>query len=95
MSIELPGHDVSQIDATSVRIQGSVAPDLSSQPTVGDRDRDGLEDLSLRFSRTELVGLLSSIGAISLRVTGALSTGHELEGFAHVTVVGGPGSSAP
>jgi VCBS repeat protein/putative Ig domain-containing protein/FG-GAP repeat protein len=90
--IEPTGFDVSEINPSSVRLEG-VAPVEQKVAAVTDHDRDGLPDLKLKFSLGALAPLLS-VGDQTLRVTGSLLTGERFAGADHVRVMDPAGTHA-
>lgn len=61
--IEFPeGHNVSDIDVSAVLLNGTIPVDLDASAAIGDYDGDGIADLALRFSRTEVVEYMLSRG---------------------------------
>ncbi|HYQ96437.1 MAG TPA: T9SS type A sorting domain-containing protein [Candidatus Eisenbacteria bacterium] len=83
--IEPSGFAPASIDIASLRLQGSIAP-APRFANVGDYDRNGKQDLMVRFSREALDPLLTP-GRNALTVTGSLSTGEPFSGTDSVTVV--------
>jgi parallel beta-helix repeat protein len=69
--IELPeGHDVADIDISTVRLEGEVQAE--ARPTqVGDSDDDEIPDLMVKFDRSAVQGLLE-VGDVELTVTGTV-----------------------
>ena len=82
--IELPGHDPSDVDPSTVRLAG-VAPD-PKQVSQADHDRDGIQELKVKFSRTALDGSLSP-GEIRLTLTGKLTSGESFMGSGEIRVI--------
>lgn len=91
--------DVADVDVSTVRLEG-VEPlghafDDVSEPTVeqgecacGEGEPDGYTDLTLKFSRAELVDALGSpSGAVSLTLTGQLVDGRDFEASDCVSIV--------
>jgi hypothetical protein len=68
--IELPqGYDPSAIDISSIRLQGAVPAE--TRPTaIGDRDGDGIPDLMVKFSRSEVIHVLPEGNNVQVHVTG-------------------------
>ena len=65
------------IDVASVRLSGagsSIAPDPAASSTIGDQDNDGVPDLTLKFLRSEVIGLLDG-NPSELTVTGNMVGG--------------------
>ena len=83
--VEPSGFDPVSIDLSTVRLAGSVtaAPKFA---IVGDRNRNGVPDLTVRFSREALDPLLV-LGVNSLEVTGSLATGEKFAGTDQVRVI--------
>jgi hypothetical protein len=54
-----PPATVGDIDVSSIRLNGSVAPDPAAPVSVGDDDGDGIPDLSVKFSRSDLAALFA------------------------------------
>ena len=67
--IELPeGYDVNNIDISTVRLNDEILAE--SHPTeIGDYDTDGIPDLMVKFSRRDLIAILST-GEATLTITG-------------------------
>jgi hypothetical protein len=83
--VEAQDFDVSNVDLTSVRLAGSV-PALSKYAVVGDRDSDGIPDVTMRFAR-DLLDPLLALGANDLHLTGSLFTGERFEGWDEIRVI--------
>ncbi len=86
--IEVPGFSPASIDLTSLQLAGSV-PAVPKFAVVGDRDGDGLPDLTVKFSREALNPLLTP-GVNDLEVTGALVTGEQFKGSDQIRVINPP-----
>ena len=68
--IELPaGHDVAAIDVSSVRLEGTV-PAEAKPCAIGDRDKDEIPDLMVKFRRNEAIGMLPVGEKVPVHVTG-------------------------
>ena len=67
--IELPDDDVSQIDVSSIRLQGTIQVDPAASTEIGDYDGDGVPDLMVKFDRSSVENIVSP-GVASLVVTG-------------------------
>ena len=67
--IELPeDYDASDIDISIVKLNGVIQAEL--HPTgIGDYDEDGIPDLMVKFSRQDLIAILS-VGEATLTITG-------------------------
>jgi len=95
--ITLPaGYDVAKIDANTIAITSLAgtscqpdyhqAVDLSFIPQVGDRDEDGIPDLTVKFSRQELIANLC-LDDVAVTVEGKLITGEKFKGIDHIRVI--------
>ena len=78
--IELPeGYNVSEIDASTIMLDGTVAVDLSGPIAVGDYDNDTVPDLMVCFNWTEVCNYILSrgivYGNVTLTVSGKLYDG--------------------
>lgn len=84
--IELPtGHNVSEIDVSSILFNGSIPVDVEASTTIGDHDDDGVPDLTVKFNRALIIGLLS-VGETKFGVTGEIN-GIPFEGSDAITVL--------
>jgi len=60
--IELPqGYSVNDINPSSIRINDAVPIDNSFTPIIGDYDSDGIPDLTVKFDRAAVSGLVSGV----------------------------------
>jgi len=84
VTINLRGFDPSRIDLSTVRLAGSVPPDLKSAP-ISDHDSRGGCDLHLKFSRRSLEPLLVE-GPNVLEVRGSLISGEVFRGYGEIRV---------
>jgi parallel beta-helix repeat protein len=89
--IELPeGFNVSDIDTSSLLLNGTVMVDPSAKVMTGDFDNDSALELWAEFNRTQLVNLIASEGIasdnVTLLLTGQLLNGTQLEGTCQTTV---------
>ena len=84
--IELPeDYSVSDIDISTVELNGEIPAEL--HPTeIGDYDNDGVPDLMVKFSRQDLIAILSAGEAI-LTITGEVN-GTSFEGTDTIRVMG-------
>jgi hypothetical protein len=85
-TISPSGFDPASIDLSTLRLAGSVPAAGSKFATVGDHDKDGSPDLTVKFSRETLDPLLVP-GMNQLEVTGSLVTGEQFKGSDQVRVV--------
>ena len=95
--ITLPaGYDVAKIDANTIAITSLAgascqpdyhqAVDLSFIPQVGDRDEDGIPDLTVKFNRQELIANLC-LDDVAVTVEGQLISGQKFKGTDHIRVI--------
>jgi formylglycine-generating enzyme required for sulfatase activity len=95
--ITLPaGYDVSQIDVDTIAITSLTgascqpdyqqAVDLSFSPQIGDRDEDGIPDLTVKFNRQELIANLC-LDDVAITVEGKLITEEKFNGTDHIRVI--------
>ena len=95
--ITLPaGYDVNKIDASTIAITSLVgtscqpdyhqAVDLSFIPQVGDRDEDGIPDLTVKFNRQDLIANLC-LDDVAITVEGKLFTGKHFKGTDRIRVI--------
>lgn len=86
-SIEILGHSPEEIIMESLLLQGNVRAEEGSAK-IGDRDEDGIPDLTVRFNRMELAEILTPGYIVQLKVTGYLTNGMRFEGTDTIRVVG-------
>jgi len=95
--ITLPaGYDVAKIDANTIAITSLTgtscqpdyhqAADLSFVPQIGDRDEDGIPDLTVKFNRQELIANLC-LDDVAVTVEGKLFSGEHFKGVDHIRVI--------
>ena len=65
----------SDIDASSLLLNGVVAVDPSGPTSIGDFDKDGISDLTVKFDRAAVAALLSPGNAVDVTVTGSIAGG--------------------
>jgi len=79
--IELPaGHDVNEIDVSSIMLNNTISVDSFAPIQIGDHDSDGISDLMVKFSRAELTLYIYDVqkikhGNVTLTLTGKLNDG--------------------
>jgi hypothetical protein len=73
-----PGYRLEDIDLSSLRLAGTASIDRKSAK-IGDRDKDGIRDLRVKFMRRELKGEFAP-GMTTLAVSGNLNDGTRFEG---------------
>ena len=85
--IELPvGYDVSQIEASSIMLNGQV--EAETKPTeIGDYDDDGIPDLMIKFDRATVQSILEVGDEVEIVVTGELTDGTPFEGSDTIRVI--------
>ena len=88
--IGLTGGSPADIDVTTLRLAGSIAPD-SKIATIGDLVGDGALELMVKFSREALDPLLT-LGMNDLTITGSLATGESIEATDQIRVIDPTGS---
>ena len=72
--IELPkGYKISDIDLSSIRLQGTV-PAETWPYAIGDHDKDGIQDLMVKFKRSDVINLLPVGDHVPVHVTGKVGT---------------------
>jgi len=95
--VTLPaGYSVADIDPSSIEITKIVGTsyepsytqpiDSSFVPQVGDRDEDGITDLTVKFDRQILIGNLC-LDDVSITVEGDLTTGEHFAGMDTIRVI--------
>jgi hypothetical protein len=95
--ITLPdGYDVGAIDTSSIAITSLVGEtcdpeytqgaDLSFVPQVGDRDEDGIADLTVRFDRQVLLANLC-LDDVAVTIEGELTTGEHFSGSDTIRII--------
>jgi predicted outer membrane repeat protein len=66
------GYDPLDIDVSTVMLNGSVQ--AQSRPTeIGDHDENGIEDLMVKFARSEVLGTIEGVGDIEIVITGEVA----------------------
>lgn len=92
--IEFPqGHDVANIDVSTVRMNETVYADLEPK-IIGDHDGDLITDLTIKFNRQAVINYLISIGVkdgdlVELTVKGNLNDGTSFRGSDTIRVING------
>jgi len=85
--IELPtGYDVSQIDVSSIKLNGTV-PALAKPTEIGDYDGDGILDLMVKFNCTAVQLILEVGESVEITIYGALIDGRLFEGKDTIKVI--------
>jgi len=95
--ITLPdGFDVGAIDTSSIAITSLIGAscdpnysqeaDLSFIPQVGDRDEDGILDLTVKFDRQVLLANLC-LDDVSITIEGELTTGELFSGSDSIRII--------
>ncbi len=74
------GLSVGDINVSSVMLNDVVPVDCSHAPEVGDHDGDGVPDLMLKFSRTEVQACLIPGQSQTMTITGSLGDGTRFVG---------------
>jgi parallel beta-helix repeat protein len=83
--IELPeGYNVSDVNISSILLNGTIPVDMSAPTAIGDFDNDGVPDLMVKFNRSAVCQLILSkgvmVGNVTLSVSGKLANGIGFEG---------------
>ena len=90
--VELPeGYNVSDINPSSILLNGSIPIHPLIHPTIGDHDNDTIPDLHIVFNRTEIVEYIQSegiaYGNVNLEIEGSfVRTPATFEGNDNLTV---------
>jgi hypothetical protein len=95
--ITLPAcYDVANIDASTIEITSLTgascqpdyhqAVDLSFAPQIGNRDEDGISDLTVKFDRQALISNLC-LDDVAITVEGKLYTGEHFKGIDRIRVI--------
>lgn len=94
--IELPEcYNVEDIDVSTILLNDTIPIDSEAPTQIGDYDSDGIPDLMVKFSRTEVLESISNaglpsgrFGQVTLEVTGELSDETSFEGSDTIRVIG-------
>jgi hypothetical protein len=78
----------SQIDVSSILLNGQVAVDPTAPTAIGDHDGNGIPDLMVKFDRTEVELILGEGTAIPVTLTGTVD-GHPFSGTTTIRVMHG------
>jgi PKD repeat protein len=83
--IEFPeGYNVSDVNISSILLNGTIPVDVNAPTAIGDFDNDGVPDLIVKFNRTAVCQLILSkgvmVGNVTLSVSGKLANGIGFEG---------------
>ncbi|MFQ6060476.1 MAG: PQQ-binding-like beta-propeller repeat protein [Thermoplasmata archaeon] len=85
--IEVEGYHPDDVLIESILLQGNLRA-VSGSEKIGDSDRDGVPDLTVKFSRGELLEMLVPGYVVDLKITGYLSDGKRFEGIDTARVIG-------
>jgi uncharacterized repeat protein (TIGR01451 family) len=84
--IELPtGHDVKQIDVSSITLNGTV-PALAKPTSVGDHDKDGIPDRMVKFDRAAVEKILAPGDQVEIKIAGKVA-GVDFKGSDTIRVI--------
>lgn len=84
--IELPpGYHIGDVVVGAIMLNGDI-PAQQDQTKVGDYDGDGVPDLTVKFDRSAVQGIVQGGGAVTLEVTGQLTDGTTFGGRDTVVV---------
>ena len=61
--------------------------DLSFIPQVGDRDHNGIPDLTVKFDRQLLIAAPICLGDVAITIEGDLTTGEHFIGAGRIRVI--------
>ena len=75
----------SDIDVSSIRLNGTVPVDPAASSAIGDHDGNGVPDLTVKFNRAAVELVVSAGNDVPVRVTGKLGS-HPVLGTAHIRV---------
>jgi hypothetical protein len=89
VSVELEGADITAIDPAGVTLayDGREVSALPGPVSAGDADLDGIPDLTVKFNRQDVLGILARGDAITLVITGTVA-GDTFSGSDTVRVIG-------
>ena len=77
---------ISKIEGLSCPSEYGQPVDLTFTPQVGDRDEDGIPDLTVKFDRQTLVNVLC-VDDVSVTVEGSLTSGQKFKGTDKIRVI--------
>ena len=80
-----PGYDVSQVDISSIRLNGAIAA-LDKPTEIGDYDGDGITDLMVKFDRAAVQSVLAVGEQVQITITGEVD-GIAFEGRDTIRVI--------
>jgi hypothetical protein len=89
-----PPSSPSDIDISSIELDGTVAVASGAPTSIGDANGDGIPDLSVKFSRFALLSTLSGTGSQTISITGLIG-GQCFEATQSVTVLAAPPLASP
>ena len=87
VTVEIPGYNPEEIMVESLLLQGNIRAEEGTEK-IGDREGDGIPDLTVKFDRRELAEMLTPGYIMQLKVTGYLTNGMRFEGVDTVRVIG-------
>ena len=70
--IQLPGTNASDIEVSTILLNDTIPVDVDAPTEVGDRNKDGILDLMVKFDRQEVIALLCA-GETTLTITGEIN----------------------
>ena len=83
-----------EIDLASIRLQGSLPIAQNAPSEIGDHDGNGVQELMVKFSRSDLELLLGSGSSVSVSITGLVAghcfSGHDVVRIIHASVTNPP-----
>lgn len=97
--IEFPeGYNVTDINVSTILLNGSIPIDINAPLTIGDYDNDSIPDLMVKFDRAEVISyILANIDTtklyeerfmtVTLTITGKLNDGTPFQGSTTIRVI--------
>lgn len=87
--LELPeGYSVREVFVPGVKLNGAVYAETCFGVQIFDTDRDGVEELMLKFAKADVKMTLSPGDEVIVRVTGTMNDGTPLCASDVITVIG-------
>jgi len=78
------GYNISDINISTILLNGTIPVDLNAPTAIGDYDNDGVPDLMVKFNRTAVCEFIIfkgiKVGNVTLKISGKLINGIEFEG---------------
>ena len=84
------GYNISDINISTILLNGTIPVDLNAPTAIGDYDNDGVPDLMVKFNRTAVCEFILfkgiKVGNVTLKISGKLVNGIEFEGCGTIRV---------